>query len=141
VRGREEWLEVFQLLADTEDVTSMIRVAFSEDRSPGRLQVWFGPQQFVVTPEHSTLSIGRHRENDVMIDDARVSRRHATIRLRHGKFVLRDESTNGTLVMTEDGRSIALHREDLTLQGSGRLGVTPEAGSDAELPIGFRLEP
>jgi len=141
VRGREEVLEVFQFMAETEDVTSMFGVAFSEDRRAGRLLVSFGSQSFVVTPEHSSLSIGRHRENDLMIDDTRVSRRHATIRLRHAKFVLRDESTNGTLVVIEDGRPIALHREDLTLHGSGRFGVTPEVGSDTELPISFRVEP
>jgi len=141
LRGREESLDVFQLLPETEEATAVISVPFSEDRSPGRLVLWQGEDCFVVSPEHPSLTIGRDLENELVLADPRVSRRHARVRLRHGKFVLRDESTNGTLVMTDDGKAIALHREDLTLQGSGRLGVTPARGSDPDLRLRFLVEP
>ena len=140
LRGREESLDVFQLLPKTEGATAMIRVPFSEDLSPGRLVLWLGQERFVVSPEHPSLTIGRDPENELVLPYSSVSRRHARIRLRHGKFVLRDESTNGTLVMTDDGRTIPLHREDLTLQGGGRIGVIPASGSDPELPLRFRIE-
>ena len=46
-----------------------------------------------------TIAIGSHRSNDVVIDDTTVSRRHATITRKSGRFELKDlDSTNGTFV-------------------------------------------
>ncbi len=46
-----------------------------------------------------TVSLGRSLENDIIIDDARVSRRHAQLRRRYGRYVIFDlGSTGGTAV-------------------------------------------
>lgn len=51
------------------------------------------------------LLIGRDQQNDVVLDDTRVSRKHAEIRLRLGRYTLYDlQSTNGTYV---NGRRVA----------------------------------
>ncbi len=51
------------------------------------------------------FGIGRDQENDLVLDDRRVSRRHAEIRLRLGRYTLYDlQSTNGTFV---NGRRVA----------------------------------
>jgi hypothetical protein len=45
------------------------------------------------------LSVGSGPDNDLVIDDPSVSRNHATVRRRFGRFVVRDlNSTNGTFV-------------------------------------------
>ena len=50
-------------------------------------------------------SIGRDPQNDVVLDDRPISRKHAEIRLRLGRYTLYDlQSTNGTFV---NGRRIA----------------------------------
>ncbi len=40
--------------------------------------------------DRPTSTIGRHLENDIVLDNKTVSRRHAQIRWRHGKFVIHD---------------------------------------------------
>src|SRR5881296_4410755 len=51
------------------------------------------------------LLLGRDQQNDVELDDPRVSRKHAEIRLRLGRYTLYDlQSTNGTYV---NGRRVA----------------------------------
>lgn len=46
-----------------------------------------------------TVNIGRALDNDVIIEHPRVSRRHAQLRRRHGRYVLYDlGSSGGTLV-------------------------------------------
>jgi len=47
----------------------------------------------------STIRVGRGQDNDVIIDDATVSSRHAELRNEHGQWVVHDlGSTNGTYV-------------------------------------------
>lgn len=48
---------------------------------------------------NATLSLGRSLGNDIIVDDARVSRRHAQLRRRYGRYVIYDlGSTGGTTV-------------------------------------------
>jgi FHA domain-containing protein len=73
------------------------------------------------------ISIGRDPKNDIALDDRRVSRRHAEIRLRLGRYTLYDlQSTNGTFV---NGRRIAemvLSDEDRVTIGGAELVVRLE---------------
>ena len=81
--------------------------------------------------DQQTTTIGSHRANGIVIDDATVSRRHATITHSRGRFELTDlGSTNGTFV--NGGRvrvPIALSRGDEIKFGSARYafvaGVNP----------------
>ncbi len=71
------------------------------------------------------LLIGRDHENDVVLDDPRVSRKHAEIRLRLGRYTLYDlQSTNGTYV---NGRRVA----EMVLNDGDRISV-------AGLELAFR---
>jgi pSer/pThr/pTyr-binding forkhead associated (FHA) protein len=55
---------------------------------------------FVIDKEVTTA--GRHPESDIFLDDVTVSRRHAEIRRRDGRFFVRDlGSLNGTYVNRE----------------------------------------
>lgn len=71
------------------------------------------------------LTIGRDPQSDLVLDDRRVSRRHAEIRLRLGRYTLYDlQSTNGTFVngrrvaeiVLSDGDRIAIGGSELVLQ-------------------------
>lgn len=63
------------------------------------------------------LAIGRDVENDLVLDDRRVSRRHSEIRLRLGRYTLYDlQSTNGTYV---NGRRVA----ETVLSGGDRIRI------------------
>ena len=74
------------------------------------------------------ISIGRDPKNGIVLDDRRVSRRHAEVRLRLGRYTLYDlQSTNGTFV---NGRRIAemvLSNEDQVTIGAAELTVRLES--------------
>jgi hypothetical protein len=53
------------------------------------------------------LTIGRHVENDIVIDLASVSRKHAQVRWRFGRFVLYDISARGKTMV--NGQPIIEH--------------------------------
>jgi hypothetical protein len=75
-------------------------------------------RQVALTAE--PITIGRDPKNDIVLDDRRVSRRHAEVRLRLGRYTLYDlQSTNGTFV---NGRRIAemvlSHNDRITIGGA-----------------------
>lgn len=60
-----------------------------------------------------------------------ASRLHAMIELRSSKFVITDQSTNGTYIRFADGNVVRIAREELILRGSGAICL---GQSFAELP-------
>ena len=70
------------------------------------------------------VAIGRDGENDLVLDDRRVSRRHAEIRLRLGRYTLYDlQSTNGTYVNGRRVAEIVLSDGDRVQIGGSELVV------------------
>src|SRR5437764_130079 len=70
-----------------------------------------------------TLTIGRAEQNDLIVRHPVVSRLHARIDNRNGRFVLTDQSANGTFVAVDGGRTTYVHRDHYVLTGSGILGL------------------
>lgn len=100
------------------------------------------PQAFLILEgertvllEHSVISIGRRLDNHIILDDARVSRAHAQLRLRFGRYVLYDlGSTGGTFVNGQRVQEYVLRPGDvISLAGVsliyGEDDFGPEAGS------------
>ena len=69
----------------------------------------------------SALNMGRDPNCEVAIRDRRASRNHAKIERRGEKFVLTDQSTNGTYVTFTGEPELFLRREELVLRGSGLI--------------------
>ncbi len=62
----------------------------------------------------ATLSIGRALDNDIIIEDPRVSRHHAQLRRRYGRYVLYDlGSSRGTQINGYPIEECVLHAGDV----------------------------
>jgi hypothetical protein len=70
---------------------------------PGKLIVIYGAhlgKQYHMGPKR--MLIGRTDRSDIVIDDSSVSREHASIERKDGRFILEDlKSTNGTFINGE----------------------------------------
>jgi hypothetical protein len=75
--------------------------------------------------------MGRAEENDLVVRGNLISRLHARIELSRGKFLLIDQSTNGTFVNAADGEESFVRRDSMQLKGEGMIGLgkVPEAES------------
>lgn len=72
----------------------------------------------------TALSIGRHRGCDIVLEQDDVSRRHALLRFRDGRWILQDlESTNGTFVNGVRVGRCELRAGDHLLVGGKRLTI------------------
>ncbi len=84
--------------------------------------------------ERPVINIGRKRDNHVVIEDGRVSRSHAQMRLRFGRYVLYDlGSSGGTYVNTHRITESILRPGDV-ISLAGVTLVYIEDESPAKLP-------
>lgn len=91
--------------------------------------------------ERRILSIGRDACCDIVMVDARASRRHALIETRFDHFVLVDQSINGTYVELPGGREIRLRHEEMVLQGTGLIGIGTHCRDDTRSLLKFACTP
>jgi len=77
-------------------------------------------------------TLGRDRTNDLVVEASFASRVHAIIEVRRGRYVLTDQSTNGTFVSDGRGEPLFLKREstDLGAEGTISLGALPALDTD-----------
>jgi len=120
VKGKLKDMGIFELnWQDTEEELTQIRTRVK--LAPARIHLRHGEKEFELGEMHAPLSLGRETQNDVVIADRMASRVHARIERRRDKFVLIDQSSNGTYVTIEGEAEIHLRREELTLRGGGHI--------------------
>lgn len=78
-----------------------------------------------VDAEHPVLTLGRHKDNDVVVGESHVSRRHATIEFRLDGFYLVNGSVNGTTVVLEGLERTVGENEALRLPPTGQIALAP----------------
>ena len=87
-----------------------------------------------------TFVMGRGANCNLVLTDANmVSRVHAKIVFKRGKFVLIDRSTNGTYVKTGSGDTMYLRREEIHLWGRGEICLGSDFEDDAERFIHYNI--
>jgi adenylate cyclase len=135
LRVRAVWMENVCLAGQVESV-NLYRVNWEESTSirlipdegiglnlKGTLNLEFHDRVLCLTPTQGPFSIGRNPDNDLSIQDDYTSRNHVQIIYRKRKYVLIDQSTNGTFIILPDGSNVLVHREEYTLQSKGWIGI------------------
>lgn len=96
---------IVQALHSQEGLTGTTALEAEQDNSPARLpaNAYLIVDGMQIFPLHqAVINIGRRADNHLVIDDARISRVHAQLRLVRDQFVVFDlDSTGGTWVNGE----------------------------------------
>ena len=121
IKGKEEPIVIYDLPGLRSDLTQ-IKVSPQKTRR-GLLKLSFSGDDFTLDLGAAPYSLGRSVGNDLVVHGDSVSRRHATIEIVRNRFVVSDNSTNGTHVYLSNGEVIYLRREQLPLWGQGRLSL------------------
>src|SRR5712671_4129256 len=133
LKGQGSEVVLYEVLWGTEDVTSMVPGIASDSRSVHhmRLRLRCQDRELLVDERHSSITIGRAEDNDVVIKGNLISRLHVRIEISRNKFVLIDQSTNGTFVQSADGEESFVRRDSLQIKGRGMIGLgrLPEQGA------------
>ncbi len=139
VKGKVDAISIIEVMWEPNDVTRMSTVVSSDFllvTSPP-LSLCFQEKTHTINPGVSTFTFGRDSLCDQMIASSLVSRIHAKIESRRGKFILSDESTNGTYIQMNDHSPIFLKREEITLQGKGVISFGEVINLKSKLLLNF----
>jgi hypothetical protein len=141
LKGQGSEVALYEVLWQTEDVTSMIPAIAMAGKTgrAARLRLRFEERDLVLDERRSNLTIGRAEDNDVVVKGNLISRLHARIELSRNKFVLIDQSTNGTFVQTQEGEAF-VRRDSLQIKGKGTIGLGKLPEQDSPQTISFVCE-
>ena len=143
VRGHSDEFELFEVLWQQEDATSMlpsIEVDARTGHRPRRVRLRYQGREYVVGEGRDSITMGRAEDNDIVVRGTLISRLHARVQLARNKVLLVDQSTNGSFVTTQDGKEAFVRRDSFTLSGSGLIGLGKLPDSAAPDAILYRLE-
>jgi class 3 adenylate cyclase len=128
VKGRNEHLDVYLFgWEEEEDLTNMATA--SSFTNPARydqaqnLTLTHTDKTYVIPKDTTSYFLGRGKDCELIVKGDLISRYHSKIEHRRGKFILTDQSTNGTFLRTAEGQDIFLRREEFTVFGSGYISL------------------
>ncbi len=125
VRGRLDEVALYELVWQPEEATSMLPTLEWENRpsKASKLLLNFRDSTVEVSDKRKSINIGRAEDNDLVVKGNLISRIHAKIEMRRGKFVLVDQSTNGTFLQDVQGRETFVRRDTTELNEEGTIGL------------------
>ena len=140
VRGKLDEVALYELLWNPEEATSMLPTIEWENqgRKASRLQLSFRDQSIEVTDKRKSVIMGRAEDNDLVIKGNLISRIHAKVEMRRGKFILVDQSTNGTFVQNLQGEETFVRRDTAEISGEGTIGLGRSEEPGASLAIYYK---
>lgn len=140
VRGRIDEVALYEYLWNPEEATSMLPTIEWENRvrKASSLVLSFRDLTVEVNDQNKHVNIGRADDNDLVVKGNLISRIHAKVELRRGKFVLIDQSTNGTFLQNLQGEELFVRRDSTEVIGEGTIGLGRAEQPGSSLAIHYK---
>jgi len=132
VKGKSDLIDIFEVIWQPEDVTRIATGIIKEEVKNICLELRYHDKMIRLDRKSGTVILGRGKKADMVVNDTMASREHARIECRRDKFILTDQSTNGTYVLTSEGPSY-LRREETTLTGEGKISFGRDLNEAVEV--------
>ena len=133
VKGKRDQIDVYEVIWQGEEMTRMVTPAWASAAAEhtAKLKLKLGENRVEVSEDLTQVTLGRAEQNDLVVVGDLISRLHARIEYRNGRFILTDLSTNGTYVVDKGGTQTFVRRDSHDLKGSGMIGLgkVPQAAS------------
>ncbi len=143
VRGHREDVELFEILWQQEDATSMLPSIAIDARTghrPRRVRLRYQGRDYVLGEGRDSLTLGRAEDNDIVVKGDLISRFHARVELARHNFLLVDQSTNGSFVTSPGGKESFVRRDSVALEGQGLIGLGHIPEPRSKEAIQYRVE-
>jgi adenylate cyclase len=125
-KGKQELHAIYQVV-DKEDDPQSTRIGIPAFRKPPdhneEMILRYRDQSIKVNKEQRSVVLGREETCDLLVQNDLASRQHIRVELRFGKFIVADQSTNGTYIRSSNGNVVHITREETVLLGSGAISL------------------
>ena len=142
VRGKIDEVALYEFLWNPEEATSMLPTIEWENRArkamASKLVLSFRDRTIEINDQNKNINIGRADDNDLVVKGNLISRIHAKVELRRGKFVLIDQSTNGTFLQNVQGEELFVRRDSTEINGEGTIGLGRAEEPGSSLAIHYK---
>ncbi|HXV41206.1 MAG TPA: adenylate/guanylate cyclase domain-containing protein [Steroidobacteraceae bacterium] len=125
-RGQHGEVTIYELLWQHGETTSMLPsiATITDEKKPFRIRLrYLGAEIVLDNRERTYATLGRGQDNDLVIKGNLVSRLHARIEAAKNRFMLVDQSTNGSFVQGKGGDDAFVRRDAIPLKGEGVIGL------------------
>ncbi|MDD2762180.1 MAG: adenylate/guanylate cyclase domain-containing protein, partial [Methylomonas sp.] len=142
-KGKEERFPLFIVVWKEEDEQRTrfnMPIAKLAPEVVSELTLGYGGRTVKVDQNHKCVAVGRGGACEIVVDNDFASRLHARFELRFGKFIIVDESTNGTYLHFGDDGVVRISHEEMVLRGSGLISLGQAGFEDAGKLISFAIE-
>lgn len=140
VKGKSGEMNIYEVIWEQHDATVMVDDSLDSRKIESKMELEFQGSTIQVDQNCPSVTLGRQSHNDVVVNDGRVSRSHARIEYRRGKFILIDQSTNGTFALIQGKKSVTLRRDEASLLGSGIIGLGREVTDESPVAIHYSIK-
>jgi len=139
VRGRIDEVALFELVWQPDEATNMLpTIEWESTRKASKLLLNFRDSTVEVSDKRKSINMGRADDNDLVVKGNLISRIHAKIEMRRGKFMLVDQSTNGTFLQNVQGHEKFVRRDSTELGEEGTIGLGRAEPAGSKLAIYFK---
>lgn len=142
-KGKEDECAVFiVMLEEEDDGGTRIHVPQSskpKENNTSELTLSYRGNLFKVNKERKSLLVGRDNSCDLVVPSNFASRQHARFEFRFGKFMIVDQSTNGTYIRLIDGTITHITREEMILSNSGTISLAQSYADNPTELIEFSI--
>ena len=140
VKGKIERMIIYDLLWQKEDVTFIHTAPITQSLTTKTLILEYNNKTYEMPPTQGSVGIGRDPKNELVVNASSASRSHAVLEYYRGKYVLKDISTNGTYLTTQNQQSLYLRRETIPLLGHGKIGLGEPVSEQNKHLISYRFQ-
>ncbi|MBK9161364.1 MAG: adenylate/guanylate cyclase domain-containing protein [Nitrosomonadales bacterium] len=124
VKGKADDVRIYEVIwQESSEMTMMTGRLAPPPPVANRIRLIHAGENIVLDADNPAVTLGRDATADITIPDKMASRMHAKIERRRDKFVLVDQSTNGTYVTIAGEKEMMLRREEMILRGSGTISL------------------
>lgn len=143
LKGLKGEFTIFEMLSPEGQQT--VTMALDEDSVVGlvktqqQLKLRFQDRELVIDRNNPQVSFGRGNGNDLVVASQMASRFHGKIEFKKDRFVLVDQSYNGTYVLPGGGELIQVRHDEFVLEGNGAIFLGHKNTTDTSGMIQYQL--
>jgi class 3 adenylate cyclase len=143
-KGKQEHHEIYQVICEQEDTLNTRFGIPAYRKSPDNndeMILRYRDQSLKVNKERRSVTLGRGETCDIVVQNDFASHLHVHIELRFGKFIIADQSTNGTYILFSDGNVVHITREEISLPGNGSISLGQSFAENPAEVVEFAILP